>query len=514
MSVEHSQIKRRSLAMNSMFSVIAWMLPIFLGFVATPVLVRNLGSVEYGLFAIILGFISYSFTFGIGKVAGKYVPEFEATGERTKVTQVIAATFWFSLGIGALGALALILTAPWIVTDVLLIEPAMIPTAVWALYLAALIGLAVMVSQVFQFVLQGLHRFDNYVALTNLNGLLVGIGNIVLAINGFGVTALLAWNLTIVCFVGLLFYLRVRHLLPTIRLLTTVPSELIRSVGHYSGSIILYQIFANVLFIFERSWVMRKFGAEALTFYFVPMLLAIYMHGFVSSIVQAVFPVVNELLEDRSRVRRLYERANKIILAIVVFSVANFIACGELFLKLWIGPDLAIKSYEFLVPHGLTFGLIAFGIMSFQLAEAYKFPGRNVLMNAAWTVIAIPLMIFTAGPWQLGGVAWSRFGAALVTVPFIAYTERRALGQVVWRFWLASGIRILAAAIAMVIVERLILSWISDSYLSLIVAGTLGGVVFAGLIAVTGYLDREDRQIISQRLFRRLAVAEPPAAGE
>lgn len=502
--------KRRSLTVNSLFSVTAWLFPILLGFISTPIVVRGLGSEQYGLFAIVLGFISYSFTFGVGKVAGKYIPEFQTANEPEKVTQVVAATFWFSLGIGALGAGALAVAAPLIVRDVLLISPGNQQIAVYALYLAGGIGLVLMLSQVFQFVLQGLHRFDNYVALTNLNGLLLGAGNIVLALNGFGVVALLVWNLSVVSFVGLLFYMRARHLMPSIALFTNVPTTMRTTVIRYAGNIILYQIFANVLFIFERSWVMRKFGAEALTYYFVPMLLAIYMHGFIFSIAQAVFPVVNELLQDRERVIRLYERANKIVLVIVVFVVTNFLVCGSLFLELWVSPELSAASYRLLIPHGLTFGVIAVGIMAFQLAEAFKFPSLNVIITGLWMLIAIPLMIFSADIWQSEGVAWSRFAAALATIPVVAYTEKRFLGAIRLRFWALSGLRIAIAAALMALIEWLILAAIGHSYISLFLAGVIGAIVFAGSVIATGFLARDEWQAILRSVSRKPAIESAP----
>ncbi len=224
--------KRRSLAANSFFSVIAWLFPILLGFISTPILVRNLGNEHYGIFALVLGFISYSFTFGVGKVAGKYVPEYQAAGLPEKVTQVISATFWFSLAIGVAGSLLLVLAAPVIVDDLLLVSVDDRMTAIYSLYLAGAIGLFVMLSQVFQFVLQGLHRFDSYVALTNLNGLMLGIGNIVLAVTGFGVPALLSWNLAVTTFTGLLFYVKAKDLLPSIDLAPRVPRGALRGEHH------------------------------------------------------------------------------------------------------------------------------------------------------------------------------------------------------------------------------------------------------------------------------------------
>lgn len=503
--------KRRGLAANSLFSVIAWLFPIILGFVATPILVRGLGSEQYGLFAIVLGFISYSFTFGVGKVVGKYIPELEAGGETEKVTQVISATFWFSLVVGIVGSTALVLTAPLIVQKLLLISPQNQQAAINSLYLAGAIGVGFMLSQVFQFVLQGLHRFDNYVTITNLSGLLLGVGNIVLAVNGFGVEALLIWNLAVVLVTGFAFFIRAKRLLPSIDLAANAPRAIWITVVRYAGNIILYQIFANVLFIFERSWVMRKFGAAALTFYFVPMLLAIYMHGFVASIVQAVFPVVNEVIENKERVIELYKRANKIILLIVVYAITNFIACGALFLKLWVSPELASASYSLLVLHGLTFGVIAIGIMAFQLAEVFKFPALNAIMTGSWMLIAIPLMIIAADQWQSEGVAGARLAAALVTFPVVAYTERRFLGGIQWRFWAAVGVRVVVAAGLMALVEWLILRVLGESYISLLASGIAGTIVFGAALAVLGFLTHDDREMIRRNLLRRKPFIEGSA---
>ena len=90
---------------NSIFSLLSWILPVVIGFVATPLIVRNLGNREYGLYATILGFISYSFSFGIGKILTKYVAEYRASGESDKIGEVVSATFWLSFTLALGGSL-------------------------------------------------------------------------------------------------------------------------------------------------------------------------------------------------------------------------------------------------------------------------------------------------------------------------------------------------------------------------------------------------------------------------
>ena len=108
---------------NGIYSALSWVFPIIFAFVATPVVVRGLGDELYGLYAVILGFISYSFTFGIGKTAAKYVSEYKATGEFAKISETVSAALWLSLGIGIIGAAIVALTANYIVSNILLIPP-------------------------------------------------------------------------------------------------------------------------------------------------------------------------------------------------------------------------------------------------------------------------------------------------------------------------------------------------------------------------------------------------------
>lgn len=494
MAVEEVAGKAR-LVKNSIFSLVAWVFPILLGFVATPILVHGLGAEQYGLFAIILGFISYSFTFGVGKVVAKFIPEYLAVGETEKVSEVISATFVFSIVIGLAGFATLALLTRTIVSDVLLISAENQDLAAHALYLGCGIGFATMVSQVFQFVLQGLHRFRDYVILANLSGLLIGIGNIAFVLSGFGVITILFWNLFIVTVIGYLFYSRARVHVKGFKFTFNIPTEMRRAVLRYGGNIILFQIFANVLFIFERTWLVRKFGPEGLTAYFVPMLLAIYMHGMMASFVQAVFPVVNELLNDREKLIDLYKKATKLVFGIVVFMVGTFICSGYLLLSLWVSPQLAASSYWLLVIHSITFGLIAICIISLQVAEAFKFSVLNAIVTGTWMFISIPLMIYLADIYKGEGIALARLTTVVLTFPLLFLVEWRFLGQVLSRFWLAIGSRAAIAAAAALAVQYFILHNVVAGRITLVAVLGASGLIYMMVLLLIGYFTPEEREM-------------------
>lgn len=500
--MDNTHSPKRLLAKNTVFSVIAWSFPIIIGFVATPILVKGLGAEQYGIFALVLGFLSYSFTFGIGKVASKFIPEYKSAGQDKKLFQIVSATFWFSLLIATVGSLAVALSARYVVSDILLITSEAQQTATIALYLACATGFALMVSQTFQFTLQGLHLFGSYLLLTNLNGILLGLGNIILVLNGFGVAALLTWNLFVAILIGVLFYLQARRNLPHFAITFSIDRQIFNSVLKYGGNIILFQIFANVLYIFERTWIVRKFGAQQLTFYFVPMLLALYLQGLVSSLVQALFPRLNELLSAPEKIAALYQKAMKVVLAVVVFVSTAFIVAGKMFLTLWVNADFAANSYYFLAIHSLTFSLISLAILSVMVAEAFRFSSLTAMLTFAWMVITIPLMIFTSDVWGSEGVALSRLAATVITFPLVFHVENKFLGGVLWKFWLAASIRIGLATLAIVLIASQLFYRLSESWFTLVLGITLCGLIFCGLLYIFGFLSRDEKDMIRQLILK------------
>ena len=126
----------RRYILNTAFGGMSWILPILISFVATPIILKKLGVVQYGLYATILGFISYSFVFGIGKVLVKYVAEYRASGETENISIVVSSTFWLSLCFAAAGAVIAAAFATPLVRDVLAVPETEQRIAIVGIYLA------------------------------------------------------------------------------------------------------------------------------------------------------------------------------------------------------------------------------------------------------------------------------------------------------------------------------------------------------------------------------------------
>jgi O-antigen/teichoic acid export membrane protein len=490
---------------NSALSLLSWLLPICLAFLATPLIVRGLGNEQYGVYALILGFLSFAFTNGIGKVAAKYVAEYRASGESEKLSQAVAATFRTTLIFGLVEAGILAFFGPMIASDLLRIDPAFRSAAITAIYLAAAAGFIGMMGQVAQYILQGLHRFDIFSILTNVNGALLAGGNVLLVVLGYGVVGLLAWNLAVSVFVAGLFYFRAAKLLPEFGATARVSRPIGSAVLGYASSIMAYQLLTSALVVFERTWIAREFGVETVTFYVVPIMLALYMHGFLGSFVQVLFPVVNETLGDRDKLLRIYFRATRIIVIAVVFIVVSYAAAGRPFLGVWIDEEFAARSYWLLVILATSYGLNAVSMLAWLLAEAFRRPGLNALSTALATITAIPLMMVLSTRWASEGVAAGRLAGVIITVPILFYIERRFLGRIFWSFWMLLLLRVALAALGLALVEMLLLSSMPLGWPTLIVSIVIGSIVFAALLVATGLIDRRELKDLADPIMARFS---------
>jgi O-antigen/teichoic acid export membrane protein len=272
------------------------------------------------------------------------------------------------------------------------------------------------------------------------------------------------------------------------------------SVLKYGASIIMYQLFANLLLVFERGWITRKFGPEAVTFYVVPMSLGIYLHGFTSTLVLVLFPFVNELLADKEKLSMLYQKANKIVIAVIAFCVTTLICGGKLFLGVWISGDFAAQAYIVLTVHVITFGLLAIVSISWQLAEGFGRASLNALCTLIWLTISIPLMIISADYWHNEGIALARLTGVLVTLPLVFYIEGKFLGHVAWKFWLKMLGSIAVALLLTSLLEVQIFSQFGESWLVLIFGAGAGAICYAVILLLLGYLTREERTMLRDML--------------
>ncbi|MBK8467146.1 MAG: oligosaccharide flippase family protein [Chloracidobacterium sp.] len=490
----------KSIFRNVVYGSLTWILPIGLGFVATPIIVRSLGNSDYGIYALVLGFISYSFTFNFGRAITKYIAEYRVTGESEKIRDVVSASFFLNIVIGLIGVFVMCLSAGWLVRTVFNIEPEAQHKTITAIYIASGIIFLWMLSQVFTSVLQGIQRFDVYSKIFTANSFVLTLGNLALAYFGYGLLSLLTWNIVVLSAFFIVFGYAARRLLPEFGITFKFNSETLKLVLRYSSAIVATQLLANLLLLFERGFITHRLGPESLTYYVVPMSLGLYLHGFVASLVQVVFPLASELKNEPEKLLRLYSKATKVICLLVVFVVVSVSVESSLFLRLWMGEAFAVNSASLLVLHITCFGLIAIVSVAWQMTEGLGRPQFNAIATAVCTTIGISLMILLSNGLGNFGVALARLIAFIVMFFSIFVVEKMFFKKMQFRFWLALTGNLALAAITAAAVEYSISSSLPSNWPSLILAIFVGGLVYCLILWLLNFVTEDDKLLV-KRIF-------------
>lgn len=496
---------KSSWSRSALFGFVSWLLPLGLTFFATPLVVKRLGVEEYGLYALVLGFISYSFTFSIGRAITKYVAEYRASGQTERINEVLAATLWINLFVGLAGTLTVCLLARIIVVSLFDIKPEMQENAVIAFYLASATVFFWMQQQVFSGVVQAVHRLDVFSGISTVVSVLGVVGNIIIVLLGYGVKELLIWNLVNTALSGYWFYLSGKRLLPEAKWGFRCSREIIKSVAKFAAGTSANQLIFNFLLLFERGLITRQLGTESLTYYVVPMNLTGQIHIFCSSLLLMIFPLASELGAklEMKRLQEVYEQTSKYIFAIVTFIVISMSICGYEFFSLWLSPAFADKTYFIVIIQAVTFGTMAIGIIAWQIMEGLGNTRNNALVSIPWAALSLILMLLLIPFFQLEGVGLGRMLGCIALLIYIFYVEKKVFGSVLWAFWrkvifLSFIPALLAGAAEFVSLHYLIKGWIG-----LFIACGLGGLIYLSLLFATRYLNFEDR-IVLQKLANKL----------
>ncbi|MEO6590070.1 MAG: oligosaccharide flippase family protein [Pyrinomonadaceae bacterium] len=492
----------KSIFRNVLYGFSTWLLPLGLSFIATRFIIKSFGEQEYGVYQLILGFVGYSFTFNFGRSLTKYISEFRATGENERIPDLISSAFFINLAVGLFSVAVICLFADWLVLFVLKIEPGARENAVTGLYIASAIIFFTVLNQLFNSILQGIHRFDIYSKIFNLNNFVLLTGNLLLAIYGYKLIGLFVWNLSVTAMTCLVFAYSAKKNLPEFKLNFRLRSAALKLIVKYSSGVVGYQILSNFLVLFERGWITRQLGSESLAYYVVPMNLAINIQALVASLVMVTFPLASELKNDTEKLLRLYTKATKIVLLFVTFMGTTLIVESKFFLTLWIGAEFGERTWLLLIVHTITFSIVAVQTVSWQMTEGLGYPNYNFKLFLLCLVISVSLMVGLTPAFDNLGVAIGRMTGYAAIFFSVFYVEKWFFGKILWSFWLkAFGILSVASVFA-ALTESFVIQSFSQNWL-VFVGSTAGGMsVFLCIVWVSGFIS-EDEKLLFKRLLSR-----------
>ena len=461
-------------------------------FVATPLMVRGLGVENYGYFSIVLVVIGSAFTTGIARTPAKYIPEKRGAKKSSELQPIRSAAIVITFAVAAAEAIGLALLSPFLVSRVLGVSGPAGGQLTTGIYLACLIGAVMMLSHFFQAALQGIHRFRVYAMITIAASFVLNLGSVIIAANGFPFVDIFVWNLIVSFAAAAAFFVFARSGVPELTLRAAVDANALKTVGRFAASIFVYQSITAVFYLFERSYVLRNFGPEALTYYTVPLLLGLYLHSVIVAVSQVTIPKFNERLGDTSALFQIYKALTKVVVSASVYLAMLYYLVGEELLTLWLGPAFADRSFSFLVIGGAAFALIAILIPAWILSESARRPGINASSPLVTSLVGMTAIVILGSVYQIEGAAAGRLAGAIAALPIILIVERLVFERIMYDVWLAIAVRVLAAASVMFSIDIAADILLETSWPAFIFTSILISSGFWGTLIGLGYTSRKE----------------------
>src|SRR5258706_5383905 len=115
---DHKQRGRRLIAKNTIFNLVGQVLPMVIGVLTIPYIVRGLGAAQYGILSLAMMLLGYFniFDLGLGRATVKFVAENLDPENAHKVPELIWTSLSLLVGLGIIGGTLSALFVPVSVT--------------------------------------------------------------------------------------------------------------------------------------------------------------------------------------------------------------------------------------------------------------------------------------------------------------------------------------------------------------------------------------------------------------
>lgn len=376
--------------------------------VMAPIIIGHLGDADYGIWTLVLSLVEYYWLIdlGIRSATLKLSAEYQALGEKERLSELLSTAMRYSLIGAALVAVISVLAAPFIGPMFRITQPAFVP-------LLQIVGVSWalgMIFNVFSGALEGLQRFEMMSWIWIFTIITRSAFVIVALRQGEGVLAL-GWILLITQSASyLLTWYLYRRVLPDVVIsIGRATRDMMRKLLSYGIHTLTGQVATRLLSFGIPTMIALFLPVEYLAYYSVPVRILEYALEGVGRIGNITAPSATEMMArgERSKLVELGVSVNRYCLALYL-PVAIFLVVypRELYL-LWLKkPDFVDKSI-YLIP----IFLVAYTVISGQFNSISILYGIGRHKGYVWSLLASAVLtvagVAAAAPsFGLAGIAW------------------------------------------------------------------------------------------------------------
>ena len=422
----------RQIARNSILNLVGRFTQVAGWVVIAPYMLHQLGADRFGLWSLltVISGLYMTFDLGVGSALTKFVAEYRATGDQAALRAV------FSMGVILYAVLGLLIVAGFALfggrlLDLFKVTPELRPEAGRAMLVAAAVYGLLNLYMLTASVLTGLHRMDVWnrisigVTLLQLAGVFL-----VLRIGG-GLVALMLNTGVTLAIGALLGWLAIRRLAPEIGFdFGAFTPRLFTRLTRYSAALQVINLGVLVQFQLDKVLLGAMVSLAAVASFEFGLRVVSALWSLPSLLLPPLIPAAAHLaaVGDQERLRRLYRRASRYVLAVAFPVAAGMIAVAPALYRAWLGPghdDAARAATALAAMLGIN---ILTGVGS-ALVRGMGRPGLEARYQVIAIVLHLGFSLLLIPRFGLTGVLWALVASTSIGSLYFVWTFHRFLGE-------------------------------------------------------------------------------------
>lgn len=364
MRMESFKINGRILIRNTILNFIGQVVPLIVGIITIPFIIRGLGTERFGLFSLIWVVLGYFtiFDLGLARATTKYVAEALGKGETKQISDIVWTAVTVQTILGILGAIIVVCSTPLLTEQVLNISLSLRTEAKATFYVLALSLPIILISSSFAGVLEAKQRFDLINTVKIPSSVLTFLFPLVgiffdFTLPGIVVLILAARVGALVAFVVLNF-----RIVPQVRRYSGSFSYFKRLLS-FGGWVTVSNIIGPILQYLDRFLIGALLTMSVVAYYSTPFDVISRLWIIPGSLVMVIFPAFSTLGVTRTEDLRYYFiRTTKYIFLAVALIVLIIVLFAHEILKVWLGNAFAQNST-------LVLQILALGVLISSLTH-------------------------------------------------------------------------------------------------------------------------------------------------
>lgn len=374
------------LARNSIFNLLGQVLPLLLGFLCIPYVVRGYGPNGFGILSIawmLLGTFSM-LDLGLGRATTKCVAECLHPEKIHRLPGLIWTSIAMQTAFGLVGAGLIAGFVPLLVHRVFTMPSDWLEEAQRSLFYLSAVVPVLLLANGLRGVLEAAQRFD----IANCIKIPTSFSFYLIALIG----VFLRWHVSTVILISIVarlasagaFLFFCLQTFPNLRREWRLSSEELPALFSFGGWVMISNIAAPIFGYFERFLIASVLSVGVLTYYAVPFELISKVVIVPSSIATTLFPFFSRHGEqNRHIVSDITSRTLKYLLLIMTPFTATFLFFSHDILRLWMGTGFADESAGVMQVLAIAFFFNAFAYIPYTTVQALGRPHLKAILDLA-----------------------------------------------------------------------------------------------------------------------------------